>query len=46
MIVPSVAVVTEKFLFSTCDCMVYSDVGMGDFSLVRGILHVCGHVHM
>ena len=25
---------------------VASDVGKGDFSLVRGILHVCGHAHV
>ena len=35
-----------KFLFGMCDCMVDSDVGTGEFSLVLGILHVCGQVHM
>ena len=40
----------------SCDNKVYlacaiarlidSDVGTGDFSLVVGILHVCGHAHV
>ena len=42
----SVAVATTKFLFGMCDCTVDSDVGTGDFSLVPGILHVCGHAHV
>ena len=29
-----------------CDCTVDSDVGTGNFSLVQGILHICGHTHM
>ena len=29
-----------------CNCAVDSDVGTGDFSLVLGILHVCGHARM
>ena len=29
-----------------CNCMVNNDVGRVDFSLVRGILHVCGRAHM
>ena len=29
-----------------CGCMVGSDVGKSDVLLVKGILHVCGHVHM
>ena len=29
-----------------CNCMVDSDFGTGDFLLVMGILHVCGHVHV
>ena len=24
----------------------YNDIGTGDFSLVREILHVCGHAHV
>ena len=43
---PSVAVVTKKSLFDKCDCTVDSDIQAGDFSLVLGILHVCGHEHM
>ena len=46
MTVVSVAVEATKFLFGMCHCMVDSDVGMGDFSLVPGILHVCGHAHV
>ena len=38
--VTCVAVAKMKFPFGMCDCMVNSDVGKGDFSLVRGILHV------
>ena len=45
-IVTSVVVATTKFLFGTCDCTVHSDVATGDFSLVQGILHACGHAHM
>ena len=44
--VTSVAVATTQFLFRMCDCTVNSDVDMGNFSLVRGILHVCGHAHV
>ena len=44
--VTSVAVVTMKKLQSMCDCMVDSDVGTGDFSLMLMILHVYGHVHV
>ena len=33
-----------KFLFDICDCMVDSDVCMGDFLCVLGILHLCEHV--
>ena len=46
MTVVSVAVATTKFAFGMCDCMVDSDVGTGDFSLVPGILHACGHAHV
>ena len=46
MTVVSVAVEATKFLFGMCDYMVDSDVATGDFSLVLGILHVCGHAHM
>ena len=45
MTVTSIAVVTMKFLFGMCDCTVDVDVGMGDFSLLLWILHVCGHMH-
>ena len=41
--VTSVAVATRKLLQGMCDCSVDSDAGMGDFSLVLEILHVCGH---
>ena len=37
MTVHSVAVATMKFLFDICDCIVDSDVGMSDSSLVLGI---------
>ena len=46
MTVTGVEVAITKFLFGTCDCTLDSDVGTGDFSLVFGILHLCGHVHM
>ena len=46
MKVTSVAVAAAKFPFGMCDCTVDSDVGTGDFSLVLGILHVCGHSRM
>lgn len=46
MTVTNVAFATMKFLFDICDGMVDSDVGMGNFLLVLGILHVCGHTHM
>ena len=46
MTVTSVAVATTTFLFGMCDCTVDSDIGMGDSSLVLGILHVSGHVHV
>ena len=44
--VVSVAVEAIKFLFGMCDCMVDSDVGTDDFSLVPGSLHVCGHARV
>ena len=34
---------TKKFLSGTCDCVVDSDVGTGNFLLVLKILHVSGH---
>ena len=37
---------TTKSPFGMCDCTVDSDVGRGDFSLVQGILHVCGHTYV
>ena len=40
------AVEATKFLFRMCDCTVDRDVGTGDISLVPGIVHVCGHVHV
>ena len=46
MTVTNVAFATMKFLFDICDGMVDSDVGMGNFLLVLGILHVCGHTHV
>ena len=44
--VTSVAVTTTTFLSGICDCTVDSDVGIGNFSLVLGILHVCGHAYV
>ena len=38
------AVATTKFLFGICDYTVDSDTGALDFSLVLGILHLCGNV--
>ena len=46
MTVASVAVATAKCLFAMCDCMVDSDVGTMDCSLVLGTLQVCGHAHV
>ena len=46
MTVVSVAVEATKFLSGMCDYAVDSDVGTDDFSLVLGILHVCGHAHV
>ena len=46
MTVTSVAIATTSFLFGTCDGTVNSDVGMDDFSLMWGILHMCGHTHL
>ena len=46
MTVTSVTAAIAKYSFDSCNCMVDKDVGTGDFSLVLGILHVCGHVHM
>ena len=44
--VTSVAVATTKFLFGMCDCAVDHDVGTGNFSIVKGLLHVCRHAHV
>ena len=44
MTVASVAVATMKFLSGMRDCMVDSDFGTSDYSLVLGILHVRSHV--
>ena len=46
MTASSVAVATKKFLFGMCDCTVSSNAGTGDFSLVLGVLYVCGHAHV
>ena len=46
MTVTSVAFATTYFLFGICNCTVNNDVGTGDFSLMQGILHVCGFVHV
>ena len=43
VIVTSIAVATTKFLFGMCDCMVDSDAGFSNFSLMLGIWHVYGH---
>ena len=42
MAVTSVTVVTTKFLLVKGDCMVHSDIGMGNYLLVFGILQVYG----
>ena len=42
----SVAVATTQFLFGMCDCIVDSNVGVGDCLLMLGILHMCGHMQM
>ena len=44
--VTGIAVVIPKFPFGMCNCIIDSDVGMGDFSVVLGILDVCRHTHM
>ena len=36
----------KKFLFGMCDCTVDSDVGTCNFTLLLGILHFCGLVHV
>ena len=46
MTVTSVVVARAKLLFCMCDCTVDTDVGTGEFSLVLGTLHVCGHAHV
>ena len=46
MTVTIVKVATTKSLFGICDCAVNSNVDTGDFSLVLGSLHVCGHAHV
>ena len=42
----SLAAVATMSLFGMCDCMVDSDIGMGDLLLVLGIMHVCGQRHV
>ena len=44
--VTCLAVAIKKSLFGMCDCTIDSDVGTGNFSLVVGILQVCGHAHV
>ena len=46
MTVTSVAVAATKSLFGMRCCTVDIYVDTGDFSLVLGILHVCGQGHM
>ena len=42
----SIAVASTKFLLGMRYCMVDSDVGTGDSSLVLGTLHVNEHAHV
>ena len=44
--ITSVAVATMKCPFGMWDCTVGSDIGTGDFSLVQGILYMCGHTQV
>ena len=44
--VTSIAVATMKFPFGKCNYAVDIDVGTGDFSLLLGILLMCGHAHV
>ena len=37
---------TTEFLFVIYDCTVHSDVGTGNFSLMLGILLICGHTYI
>ena len=46
MTVTDVVVMTMKFLFGMCNCMVDSNVGKGHFSLVLGLLCVCVDTHV
>ena len=46
MTVASVAVARTKSLFGMRNCMVNSNVGMGDFLLVLGSLQVCEYAHV
>ena len=41
LVVTSVAIVTTKFLLDMCNFTVCRTVGMEDFLLVLGILHMC-----
>ena len=45
LFINSVAATIANFLLGMCNCTVDSDVGMGDFLLMLGILHMCRHVH-
>ena len=42
----SVAAATTKFLLGMRDCTVDREGGMGNYSLVLGTLHLCGHEHV
>ena len=42
----SFAVVTTKFLFDVCNCMVDNDVGTGNFLLLQGFFYVCLGTHV
>ena len=46
MTITSAVVMTMKLLSGMCNCMVDSNVGKGHFSLVLGLLCVCGHTHV
>ena len=45
LFINSVAVTIAKFLLGMCNYTADSDVGMGDFLLMLGIMHMCRHVH-
>ena len=46
MTVTSVPIVITTFLFGMHNGMVHNSIGIGDFSLMLGILHICvAHTH-